>query len=88
MVLRQKTVTKVLLPIEVHVILIGLQATHKSTLLLYFLSPLCPFPAMMSFAGYFHVRFFCPLSLFWFPLFWLGSVCFVTTAGFVADRLM
>ena len=59
---------KVLLPIiEIHVTLVGLQATHKPALLLYFLSLLCLFLAMVYFAGYFLVRFFCLLSLLFFP---------------------
>ena len=58
----------------------------------YILSLLCPFMASMSFAGYFLDRFL--MSAFSLPFFservpdviWLGSVCLVTKAGFVADH--
>ena len=60
----------------------------------YFTSPLCPFLAMMSFAGYFLVRFilstfflgFLHLTCLWFDL--VDSAYLMTTAGFVADQLM
>ena len=60
---------------------------------LYILSLLCPFLAMMSFAGNLLVYFFYLISLHFFSehvhgLIWFGSVYFVTTAEFVADQLI
>ena len=59
-------------------------------LILLFLSPLCPFLATVSFAGYLPVSF-CLLSLLFFSdcvpdWTWFGSVYLVTTAEFVVDQ--
>ena len=86
---QKSTVTKIPLPIEIHVTLFGFQVRHKPTLLLYVFSLLCPILTTMCFDGYFLVAFSCLLALLFLlivpALIWLASVYLVTTTGFVAD---